>query len=168
MSSTILPFINPPAQAQDTLNVVAGIFSTTNTFSVPQNFAGIANSGSESCASLTVGGNASVTGTLNAGATTVASLIITGAGVDNAAFTANSLGVTTTATVGGLLSANGGLAVTGAASFDTAPTMSGANIAAATIPGASLVATSASLEVDCNAMEIPEAEEIEEIWVSKR
>jgi len=33
---------------------------------------------------------------------------------------------------------------------------------------ASLVATSASLEVDCNAMEIPEAEEIEEIWVSKR
>ena len=89
-----------------------------------------------------MGGNASVTGTLNAGATTVASLVITGAGVDNAAFTANSLGVTTTATVGGLLSANGGLAVAGAASFDTAPTMSGANIAAATIPGASLVATS--------------------------
>ena len=71
---------------------------------MPQNFAGIVNSGSDNCASLAVSGNASVVGSLSAGATTVASLNITGVGIDSASFTANSLAVTNASSFGGAIS----------------------------------------------------------------
>ena len=128
MSFTILPFTTPyTREAQDALNMQSAFLAQTNTFSVPQNFSGIVNSGSGAMVSLAVSGNASIVGSLNAGATTVSSLVISGAGADSAAFTANSLAVTnlatfnggyvnngagsisTTLSVGGLLSANGGL-----------------------------------------------------------
>ena len=133
-SYTILPFTIPyTREAQDALNMQSAFLAQTNSFSVPQNFAGIVNSGSGAMVSLAVSGNASIIGSLNAGATTVSSLSITGVGSDAAAFTANSLAVTnlatfnggyvnngagsvaTTLSVGGLLSANGGLNVSAGA-----------------------------------------------------
>jgi len=107
----------------------------TNNFSVPQNFAGIVNSGSGAMASLNCSGNANIGGSLDVGACTVASLVISGVGSDAAAFTANSLAVTNLATfnggfvnnasgtiattfgVGGLASLNGGLSVLGPVSL---------------------------------------------------
>jgi len=44
----------------------AQLLTQTNNFSVPQNFTGIVNSGSDACASLAVSGNATIGGSLNA------------------------------------------------------------------------------------------------------
>ena len=80
MSYTILPYSVPYTQeAQYALNMQGVFLAQTNSFLVPQNFAGIVNSGSDDCASLAVSGNASIVGSLNAGATTVSSLVISGA-----------------------------------------------------------------------------------------
>ena len=104
-SYTILPFTIPyTREAQDALNMQSAFLAQTNSFSVPQNFAGIVNSGSGAMASLGVSGNASILGSLNAGPTTVSSLSITGVGSDAAAFTANSLAVTNASVFGGEIS----------------------------------------------------------------
>jgi len=113
----------------------SAFLAQTNNFSVPQNFAGIVNSGSGAMASLNCSGNANIGGSLNVGACTVASLVISGVGSDAAAFTANSLAVTNLATfnggfvnnasgtiattfgVGGLASLNRGLSVLGPVSL---------------------------------------------------
>ena len=79
-SYTILPYSLPYTQeVQDALNMENAFLTQSNNFSVPQNFAGIVNSGSDSCASLAVSGNATIVGSLNAGPTTVSSLVISGA-----------------------------------------------------------------------------------------
>jgi len=65
-SFTISPLINPTFQVQDQVNQAVQFLAQTNDFSVPQNFTGIVNSGSDACASLAVSGNATIGGSLNA------------------------------------------------------------------------------------------------------
>ena len=80
MSYTILPYTAPyTREALDALNMQSAFLAQTNNFSVPQHFAGIINSGSGAMVSLAVSGNASIVGSLNAGACTVASLVISDA-----------------------------------------------------------------------------------------
>lgn len=155
-SYTILPFINPPAGAYDALNAVA---SLNNNFTTSQSFNGIVNSGSESCASLSVSGVSTFTGvcTFNAIPKFNAGIEVAIAEVD-----------TGTLSVTGLSSLSGGLTVLGDVSlpaasivqsfvssgytdlvntqtvagvktFSSPPVASGASISANTIPAASLV-----------------------------
>ena len=155
-SYTILPFINPPAGAYDSLNAVA---SLNNNFTVPQSFNGIVNSGSESCASLAVSGASTFTGvcTFNAIPQFNAGINIAIAEVD-----------TGTLSVTGASSLNGGVTVLGAVSLPASsvvqsfvssgyvdlvnaqtvagvktlsspPVMSGASISANSVPALSIV-----------------------------
>ena len=151
MSYTILPYSAPYTQeAQDALNIQDAFLAQTNNFSVPQNFAGVVNSGSDSCASLAVSGNATIVGSFYAGPKTVSSLVISGAGSDAAAFTANSLAVTnasvfngpisgTSASMSGLISGANGLTInSGAVSFPV-QSQSGASVINNTLSALSIV-----------------------------
>jgi hypothetical protein len=155
-SYTILPFINPPAGAYDALNAVA---SLNNNFSVSQSFNGIVNSGSESCASLSVSGASTFTGVC-----TFASIPKFNAGIEVSIAEVD----TGTLSVTGSSSLNGGLTVFGAVSlpassvvqsfvssgyvdlvnaqtvagvktFSSPPVASGASLSANTVPALSIV-----------------------------
>ena len=167
MSSTILPFINPPCQTNDLTNSISASYNVSNSFTVSQNFNGIVNSGSESCASLTVSGLA-----------TVGSLAINGSGTDAGSFSCGAL-TSTTAVHSGLVSCNSGLSVVGSLTlplasvsdaslssnvslnnavqtfsaiktFSSPPVMSGASITSASIGDASLSSNVALKNVNNN------------------
>ena len=155
MSSFTIAYELPYTQeAQDIINRDNQFLNQTNSFLVPQNFAGIVNSGNDSCVSLNVSDNASVIGLLNAGATTVASLNIIGDG-NASAFTANSLTVTnasvfngqisgTSAVFSGALSGANGLTInSGTVSFPV-QSQSGASVINNTLPALSIVNNSIS------------------------
>ena len=159
MSYTI-SYSNPPCGTQDLLNNTAPAYigSQNNNFTVSQSMAGIVNSGSESCASLSVSGTSAFTGVCTFTASPVFSSGITiPSEID--------LG---TLSVASLSSLNGGLSVLGALSlpsasiadsalsanvplknalntfsavntFSSPPVMSGASISIASIPGSSIV-----------------------------
>ena len=133
-SYTILPYSLPYTQeVQDALNMENAFLTQSNNFSVPQNFAGIVNSGSDSCASLAVSGNATIVGSLNAGPSTVSSLAVTNASVFNGQISGTS------ASMSGLISGANGLTInSGAVSFPV-QSQSGASVINNTLPALSIV-----------------------------
>ena len=106
MSYTI-SYSNPPCGTQDLLNNTAPAYigSQNNNFTVSQSMAGIVNSGSESCASLSVSGSSTFTGICTFSSSPIFSSGITvPSEIDLGALS-----------VAGLSSLNGGLSVSGGA-----------------------------------------------------
>ena len=133
-SYTILPYSLPYTQeVQDALNMENAFLTQSNNFSVPQNFAGIVNSGSDSCASLAVSGNATIVGSLNAGGSTVSSLDVTNASVFNGQISGTS------ASMSGLISGANGLTINSGAVLFPVQSQSGATVINNTLPALSIV-----------------------------
>ena len=157
MSYTI-SYSNPPCGTQDLINSVSSIGGQNNNFTVSQSMAGIVNSGSESCASLSVSGTSAFTGVCT----------FTSSPVFSSGISVPSEIDLGTLSVSGLSSLNGGLSVSGALTlpsasiadsalssniplknglntysavntFSSPPVMSGASISIASIPGSSIV-----------------------------
>ena len=145
MSSFTIAYELPYTQeVNDIINRDNQFLNQTNSFLVPQNFAGIVNSGNDSCVNLDVSGNANIIGLLNAGASNVSSLVVANASVFNGQISGTSAVLSgalscASANVSGLISGTNGINISsGAVNFPVA-SQSGASVINNTLPALSIV-----------------------------